>query len=83
MASMNVSLPDALKAWAEGLIQTGRYSDTSDYVRDLISKDKERAEKISTVQRLIDEAELSGASDSSTDDILAAARREASVMREL
>lgn len=36
---MNVSLPDALKAWAESRAQTGRYRNTSDYVRDLIRRD--------------------------------------------
>jgi antitoxin ParD1/3/4 len=83
MATMNVSLPDTLKDWAEGRTQTGHYSNTSDYVRDLIRKDKERAEKITAMQRLIDEAEESGVSENSMADILASARREAGVKRDL
>ena len=79
MATMNVSLPDTLKDWAEGRTQTGHYSNTSDYVRDLIRKDKERAEKITAMQRLIDDAEASGMSENSMADILASARREAGV----
>jgi len=75
MATMNVSLPDAMKDWEEGRAETGRYSNASDYVRDLIRRDQERAEKIAAMQRLIDEAEESGVSSSSMDDILAAARR--------
>ena len=75
MATMNVSLPDAMKDWVEGRAETGRYSNASDYVRDLIRRDQERAEKIAAMQRLIDEAEESGVSSSSMDDILAAARR--------
>lgn len=35
MATMNVSLPDQLKAWVEAQAETGRYSNASDYVRDL------------------------------------------------
>ncbi len=75
MATMNVSLPDAMKDWVEGRAETGRYSNASDYVRDLIRRDQERAEKIVAMQRLIEEAEESGVSSSSMDDILAAARR--------
>lgn len=75
MATMNVSLPDAMKDWVEGRAETGRYSNASDYVRDLIRRDQERAEKIAALQRLIDEAEESGVNSSSMDDILAAARR--------
>lgn len=79
MATMNVSLPDAMKAWVEGQAETGRYSNASDYVRDLIRRDQERADKIEAVQRLIDEAEASGVSPHSMQDILAAARKEAGV----
>jgi antitoxin ParD1/3/4 len=75
MATMNVSLPDAMKDWVEGRAETGRYSNASDYVRDLIRRDQERAEKIAAMQRLVDEAEASGVSSNSMDDILAVARR--------
>jgi antitoxin ParD1/3/4 len=79
MATMNVSLPDAMKDWVEGRAQTGRYSNASDYVRDLIRRDQERAEKIAALQRLIEEGEASGVSPHSAADILAAARRRAGV----
>src|SRR6185437_15736805 len=36
MATMNVSLPDPMKEWVEAQAATGRYSNASDYVRDLI-----------------------------------------------
>lgn len=74
MATMNVSLPDAMKDWVEGRAETGRYSNASDYVRDLIRRDQERADKITALQRLVDDAEQSGVSSRSMDDILAAAR---------
>src|SRR3546814_13042306 len=41
MAQMNVSLPEGLKAWAEARVAEGRYSSTSDYVRDLMRRDME------------------------------------------
>lgn len=79
MATMNVSLPDAMKDWVESRAQTGRYSNASDYVRDLIRRDQERAAKIVALQRLVDEAEASGVSPNSMSDILQAARRRAGV----
>ena len=77
MATMNVSLPDAMKDWVEGRAETGRYSNASDYVRDLIRRDQERAEKIAALQRLIDEGEASGVSSLSADDIWANALKRA------
>lgn len=60
MATMNVSLPDPLKAWVEAQAETGRYANASDYVRDLIRKDQERASKLDALQRLITEGMESG-----------------------
>ena len=76
MATMNVSLPGALKDWVEGRAQTGRYSNASDYVRDLIRRDQERDAKISAMQSLVTEAVEGGVSPRSTRDILAIARRQ-------
>ncbi|WP_421783832.1 type II toxin-antitoxin system ParD family antitoxin [Kiloniella litopenaei] len=46
MATMNVSLPDQMKAWVEENVQSGRYANASDYVRDLIRQDHLRLEKL-------------------------------------
>lgn len=73
MATMNVSLPDAMKDWVEGQARTGRYSNASDYVRDLIRRDQERNDKIAAMQRLIDEAELGGPSTRTIEQIFAEA----------
>ncbi|WP_371130436.1 type II toxin-antitoxin system ParD family antitoxin [Phenylobacterium sp.] len=83
MATMNVSLPEALKDWVEGRARTGRYSNASDYVRDLIRRDQERDEKIGAMQRLVTEALDSGISSNAMQDILEAARRQAGVVRDL
>jgi len=60
MATMNVSLPDPMKTWVEGRTKDGRYSNASDYVRDLIRRDQDRVARIATMQRLIDEGLQSG-----------------------
>jgi antitoxin ParD1/3/4 len=75
MATMNVSLPDPMKEWVEAQAATGRYSNASDYVRDLIRRDQEREHKLAALRRFVDEGEASGISDRSIDDILAAARK--------
>lgn len=69
MATMNVSLPDAMKDWVEGQAQTGRYSNASDYVRDLIRRDQDRADKISAMQRVVDASLASGISTQSVEEI--------------
>lgn len=60
MATMNVSLPEPLKAWVEAQAASGRYANASDYVRDLIRRDQERASKIDALQQLITEGIESG-----------------------
>lgn len=75
MATMNISLPDAMKAWVEAQTETGRYGNSSDVVRDLIRREQERVEKIANMRRLVDEARASGLSDRTPEEIIAAARR--------
>ncbi|ESQ80648.1 type II toxin-antitoxin system ParD family antitoxin [Asticcacaulis sp. YBE204] len=77
MATMNISLPEQMKAWAEAQAETGRYSNTSDYVRDLIRRDQTRAEKITAMQAKIDEGMASGISPHSVSEILEMARKRA------
>jgi len=77
LATMNVSLPDPMKDWVEAQAETGRYSNASDYVRDLIRRDQERQDKIAHMQGLVTQALESGVSDKSMDEILNEARKRA------
>ncbi|MEM1038009.1 MAG: type II toxin-antitoxin system ParD family antitoxin [Pseudomonadota bacterium] len=79
MATMNISLPDQMKGWVEKQAEAGRYSNSSDYVRDLIRKDQERADKIAHMQALVTKSLDSGISDQSLSDIRAAARKKAGI----
>lgn len=63
MATMNVSLPDPMKAWVEAQTREGRYSNASDYVRDLIRRDQDRQQAIAELQRLVTEGIESGVSE--------------------
>jgi len=60
MATMNVSLPDPMKVWVEAQTQDGRYSNASDYVRDLIRRDQDRQQAISELQQIVDDGLASG-----------------------
>lgn len=61
MATMNVSLPDPMKSWVEARARDGRYSNVSDYVRDLIRREQMRQEAVAELQVLVDEGVASGA----------------------
>jgi antitoxin ParD1/3/4 len=61
MATMNVSLPEPLKAWVEERSLDRRYSNSSDYVCDLIRKDQAQAQSIAELQALITQGIESGA----------------------
>ena len=74
MATMTVSLPDPMKDWIEAQIKVGDYASSSDYVRDLVRRDREHKDKITALRRLIDEAEASGISPRTLDEIFAEAR---------
>jgi len=42
MATLNVSMPDELRAFIESRVSTGEYQSASDYLRDLIRHDHEK-----------------------------------------
>lgn len=54
MSTMNISLPDPMKSWVEDQARSGRYANSSDYVRDLIRRDRARVEAIAELQSAID-----------------------------
>lgn len=81
MATMNVSLPDPMKDWVEAQAKTGRYSNVSDYVRDLIRRDQTRTDKIAEMQRFVDDGIASGVGNRSADQLFAAATARADVNR--
>ncbi len=60
-ATMNVSLPAPLKAFVDEQVRLGAYGSTSDYVRQLIREDREKA-AAHTLRVLIAEGLASGPS---------------------
>jgi antitoxin ParD1/3/4 len=64
---MNVSIPDPMKDWVQGQIETGKYANASDYVRDLIRRDQE---KVEVLRQALLEGERSGVSSRKVEDIM-------------
>jgi len=60
MATLNISLPDSLKTFAQNQTETSDYSNPSDYVRSLIREDKEKKEAQQRIEALLLEGLESG-----------------------
>lgn len=60
MATMNISLPEQMRSWVQAQIEAGKYSSSSDYIRDLIRQDQERRDKVQALQKAITEGIESG-----------------------
>ncbi|WPE17234.1 type II toxin-antitoxin system ParD family antitoxin [Candidatus Thioglobus autotrophicus] len=76
MATMNVSLPDEMKTWVEFQAQnSGRYTNTSDYVRDLIRKDQDSNIKIQQMQAMVIKGLESGVGSRSMEELTKVARQ--------
>lgn len=43
MGTMNVSLPDALREFVDEQVTSGRYGTSSEYIRELIRREQDRA----------------------------------------
>jgi antitoxin ParD1/3/4 len=52
-------------------VTEGRYSSTSDYVRDLVRRDQEQEEKLRRLQGAIEEGLSSGVGKRAIEDIIA------------
>jgi antitoxin ParD1/3/4 len=81
MATMTISLPDPMKDWIEAQIKEGEYASTSDYVRALVRRDRERRAhpelSLDDLRRIVDESRASGISKKSVSDIVARAQKQA------
>ncbi|MDX5982831.1 ribbon-helix-helix domain-containing protein [Sphingomonas echinoides] len=75
MAQLNVFLPDDLQRWADARAVEGGFSSTSDYICDLVRRDREDAEKLVALRAAIDEGLASGVSDRTIEDIIADRRK--------
>ena len=60
MATMNVSIPEPMKAWVEERARDGSFDNESEDFRHLIRRDQERVQAVAQVQAAITEGLQSG-----------------------
>lgn len=77
MATMTVSLPDPMKDWIEALTRSGEYASSSDYVRDLVRRDRERRSQeltLDDLRQLVADARAGGVGTKTPAQIFARAK---------
>lgn len=76
-STMNIALPEPLRAYVAGRVQAGQYGNTSEYVRELIRKDQQE-QSVLRLRALVEEGLSSGVATSDTsadwDELKAIAR---------
>jgi antitoxin ParD1/3/4 len=77
MATMNISLPDQMKAWVEAQSADGKYANSSDLIRDLIRREQIKQEKIAALNILLEEGEASGFVEMSGEELFQSVRAQA------
>ena len=67
-STMNIALPEPLRAYVADRVRAGQYGNTSEYVRELIRKDQQE-QRVLRLRTLVEEGLSSGASapDTSVD----------------
>ena len=63
MTDLSFSIPPATLDWLKQYVAEGKYVDVGDYLRDLLRREQEDAEKIAWLREQIAEGEASGIGD--------------------
>jgi antitoxin ParD1/3/4 len=74
MATMNISITDAMRAWVEAKVAAGDYATASDCLRDLIRQRMDYEAKLASLREQVREGVESGPSDQSWQEIIGEAR---------
>jgi len=69
MMRKTITIPDAMEDWVKTQIGSGRYTNDSEYFRDLIRRDQDRQNHTAELQRLLQDGLDSGVSNKSPEDI--------------
>jgi antitoxin ParD1/3/4 len=67
MATMNISLPEAMKAHVEAQVRSGQFANASDYIRNLIRYDQR---ELDLLRAAIVQGDASPDSGASLDEIV-------------
>jgi len=70
MMRKTITIPDAMENWVKAQIESGRYSNDSEYFRDLIRHDQDRRQAEQELRGLVREGLDSGISEALVPDIM-------------
>lgn len=74
MASMSVSLSDQLRGFIKSRVQSGDYHNESEYIRDLVRKDREKLSDDQKLLNLLRQSEQSGVSSSTLPELMSSVK---------
>ena len=75
MQRKTITVTEQQNAWIKSQIDSGKYGNDSEYLRELIRLDQEHKQKIAVLRSALIEGEKSGISKRSMDDILKDAKK--------
>ena len=70
MNRLTISIPEQMSAYVENQINSGRYGNVSEYFRDLVRRDQDRATADAQLRALIQEGLASGLSERTVPEIM-------------
>tara|TARA_B100000700_G_C14622857_1_gene659032 strand:+ start:160 stop:411 length:252 start_codon:yes stop_codon:yes gene_type:complete len=78
MVKKSITVTAQQEKWMQAQLASGNYASDSELLRDLIRKEQMRASEIEAIRMKLIEAEKSGLSDKSPNQMLASFKEEAS-----
>ncbi len=69
MTRKTITITNQMDDWVKGLVESGKYGNDSEYIRDLIRKDQSREDNLETLRNLLIEGEQSGPGDRGVTEI--------------
>ncbi len=70
MTSMSVSMSEQMRGYIKSRVETGDYHNESEYIRDLVRRDRERHEEEMALLARLRAAEASGVSGKNVLDVM-------------
>jgi len=69
MQRKTITITDQMESWVKSQVDSGKYGNDSEYFRDLVRRDQERRLTEMQLLHLLDEAESSGLSERTPQEI--------------
>ncbi|MGZ8908186.1 MAG: type II toxin-antitoxin system ParD family antitoxin [Methylobacter sp.] len=69
MQRKTIAITDQMDSWVKSQVDSGKYENDSEYFQDLLRRDQERREAETQLRFMLDEAESSGISERTPQEI--------------